>query len=149
MWNEIRKLLSGAAREATSDIDPKLAAATLLVEAALADGIYAKIEETMIRRALVKAFDLKEEACAALLEEAETVAEHSIDHYAFTTRIKALPAGQRRHLVRALWEVVFADGEESPFEDSFVRKIVPLLAVSDRESRFARQEALSRAHMLN
>jgi uncharacterized tellurite resistance protein B-like protein len=148
MWDKIKSAFSSGDHNTNSDaLDPKLAAAALLVEAALADGIYAEIEQDIICKAVQKAFALEEADCDALMEQAEQLAEQSVDHYAFTSRIKTLPASQRVALVGSLWDVVFADGEESPFEDAFVRKIVPLLAVNDRDSRFARKEAMQRANI--
>lgn len=146
MWEKIRSMFGSDDTAGNHDApEPRLAATALLVEAALADGIYADVEEDMICAALADAFELDEQQCRDLIEEAEQLVERSVDHYIFTAQVKRLPARQRQRLVRALWRVVFADGEESPFEDAFVRRIVPLLAVSDRDSRFARQDARAEA----
>jgi uncharacterized tellurite resistance protein B-like protein len=42
-------------------------------------------------------------------------------------------------LLEALWTVVLTDGERDPHEDALMRKLAPLIAVSDRESAEARR----------
>ena len=37
--------------------------------------------------------------------------------------------------------VALADGEKSPFEDAFLRRVAPLLGVDDRERAYARARA--------
>ncbi len=116
-----------------------VAAAALLVEAALADGIYAQIEAQVIREAVATSFSLDAEAAARLVEEAEALAERAVDHHRFTTIVKHAPMAERVALIEALWRVAFADGEESPFEEAFVRRIANLIHVPPREARLARQ----------
>ncbi|MCG8442618.1 MAG: TerB family tellurite resistance protein [Caulobacterales bacterium] len=145
MLNAIKRLFEGSESEAPDEEDARLAAGALLVEAALADGIYADIESDVIKTVLRDIFQLSEEACAALLERAETAAEHAVDHHRFTKVAKTLPLPEREKLVESLWRIVFADDEECPFEDAFVRKVAPLLGVDDRASRLARQRVAREA----
>lgn len=121
--------------------EARVCATALLVEAALADGIYADIEEERIRQLVSSTFGLSEDKARRLLDEAEGLAEQAVDHHRFTKVVKKLPLAQREQIVEGLWRVVFADGEESPFEEAFVRKVAALLAVDDRASRLARQRA--------
>jgi uncharacterized tellurite resistance protein B-like protein len=43
-----------------------------------------------------------------------------------------------------LWEVVYADGVEHPYESSLMRRVTGLLHVSDQQSGAARQRVLER-----
>lgn len=143
MFDAIKKLMTGgASAETHSELDPHVAAAALLVEAALADGIYADVEAEKIGMILKSAFGLDDEAASAMQEKAEDLAENAADHHQFTKVVKAcLPASERVALVEQMWAVAMADGEKSPFEDSFIRRIAPLLAVDDRERVLARSRA--------
>lgn len=120
-------------------------AVALLVEAALADGIYADIEQARILAIIRDSFGLDDTAAAELLEAAESRAEMAVDHYTFTRVIKAhMPKAERVALIGNLWDVTYADGEESPFEDAFIRRVAALLAVTDHERAAAKRAALGR-----
>ncbi len=43
--------------------------------------------------------------------------------------------------MRALWQVVLADGERDHEEDALMRLLASLLGVNDRDSAIARQRA--------
>jgi len=143
MFDAIKKMMSGGEKAEThSELDPHVAATALLVEAALSDGIYADVEAEQIKSILMAAFNLDADAADTMLTQAEELAENAADHHQFTKVVKAcLPAPERIALVEHLWSVALADGEKSPFEDSFIRRIAPLLAVSDRERVLARSRA--------
>jgi uncharacterized tellurite resistance protein B-like protein len=142
MWSGIRKLLGGGkAPEAMAPLDEaRLFAATLMVEAALSDGIYADIESAQIREIIRTSFGVDATTARRLLDEAETLAEQAVDHHRFTNVVKRLPLEERESLVENLWKVVFADGEEAPEEQAIVRKLADLLHVDPRASRLARRK---------
>lgn len=149
MFEAIKKLFSGAQTESSEPVldanNAPVCAVALLVEGALADGIYADIEQDMILGIIRNVFSLEDEAARELLEAAESCAEMAVDHYAFTRVVKTgMPKAQRIALVGHLWDVTFADGEESPFEDAFIRRVAALLAVTDHERAHAKKAAISR-----
>ncbi len=147
MFEAIKKLFGGASgdeQKTAGSADARECAIALLVEAALSDGIYADIEQEMILGIIRDSFSLDGEAATALLESAETRAEMAVDHYAFTRVIKThMLKEERVALVGHLWDVTYADNEESPFEDSFIRRVAALLAVTDHE-RIAAKKAAQR-----
>jgi len=146
MFDSIKKWLSAPATDPHPELDPQIAAAALLVEAALADGVYADSEEIAIRACLITAFGLDEAQAAHILNKAEELAEEAVDHYRFTKVVKAcLGETERAAIVEHLWTITLADGEKSPFEEAFIRKVSPLLAVDDRERAFARSRAEAKA----
>lgn len=149
MFEAIKKFFGGEADQATAAAcdgeDARVCAVALLVEAALADGIYADIEQEMILNIIRKTFGLADAPASELLEAAETCAEMAVDHYAFTRVIKNnMPKTERVALIGHLWDVTFADGEESPFEDAFIRRVAALLAVTDHERAAAKKAAIGR-----
>lgn len=142
MFDALKRWLGSEPPVAHAEIDPKIAAAALLVEAALADGIYADVEENSIRQILKKSFDLDGDEARRVLSLAEELAEDAADHHRFTKVVKAcMPKAERIALVENMWAVALADGEKSDFEESFIRRVAPLLAVDDRERVFARSRA--------
>jgi uncharacterized tellurite resistance protein B-like protein len=142
MLRDIKKWFGKREAETRPELDPHVAATTLLVEAALSDGIYAECEEAQIKDTLAAAFLLDPDTVDNILDQAEELAESAIDHHRFTKVVKACLTEQERvALIEQLWLVALADGEKSPFEDAFVRRIAPLLGVDDRERIFARSRA--------
>lgn len=146
MFKSLKTLFGSTGAEPSPEIDPHVAAATLLVEAALADGIYADCEQDEIRETLEAAFKMKADKAADVLDQAEELAETAIDHHRFTKVVKSCLSEQERvALIEHLWMVALADGEKSPFEDAFLRRIAPLLGIDDRERVFARSRAEARS----
>lgn len=140
MLDAIKRLLSGEATETeTREHRVELAAAGLMVQAALSDGDYAEVERHQILQILQSGFELDEATAASLLDEAEGLAESAVDHHQFTRVIKDLPKAERMRFMTELWQVAFADGENDAHEDTLLRRLSPLLALSDRERIEARQ----------
>lgn len=143
MWSGIKKLLAGGGGQASDSGPPldeaRVCAATLMVEAALSDGIYADIESEQIRSIIATSFGVDAQTARRMLNEAEMRAEQAVDHHRFTNVVKQLPLEERERLVENLWKVVFADGEEAPEEEAMVRKLADLLHVDPRASRLARR----------
>ncbi len=121
--------------------DPKVAAAALLVETALSDGIYADIEEARILHVLTNTFAIDETEARSILSDAEDLAEHASGAHQYTKIVKSLPADACIRFIEGLYYVSFADGEKCPIEDAFVRHVASLLHVEDRDRAEARQRA--------
>lgn len=142
MFDKLKQIFGMDPVAARPELDPHVAATTLLVEAALADGIYADVEQDQIREILAAAFQFEPDAVDRVLDQAEQLAEGAIDHHRFTKVVKSCLSEQERiALVEQLWLVALADGEKSPFEDAFLRRVAPLLGIDDRERVFARARA--------
>lgn len=132
---------SSKPEEEADALTPELAAATLLVEAALTDGVYAEVESVAIRTVLQDAFGLSEDDARALRDRAEDEAENAIDAHRFTTQVKKLDEAQRLKVIEGLYLVAQADGDPCKFEDAFIRHIGSLLHIEDVARNQARQRA--------
>lgn len=130
-------------------IEPEVAAAALLVEAALADGIYADIESDQIVMILLESFDFDAARADDVLAQGEALAEEAVDAHQFTKHVKKLPMDQRIAIIEGLYLVALADGEKCPFEDAFIRQIAGLLYVADVPRAGARKRAEARAKASN
>lgn len=126
-------------------VDPQVAAAALLVEAALVDGIYADIESDQIAMILLESFDFDADKADAVLAEGEALAEESVGAHEFTKHVKKLPEEQRLRIIEGLYLVALADGEKCPIEDAFIRHVASLLHIEDVPRARARKRAEARS----
>lgn len=122
---------------------PQRAVAALLVEAAHVDGHYDAEERALVTALLGTMFGLDPAAAAALRDAGEVDQAAAPDLVRFTRVVKTrLSQADRRAVIEALWSVVLADGQRHPREDALLRRLAPLLGLSDHESAFARQRVI-------
>ena len=123
-----------------------MAAAGLLVEAALLDGEFSAAERDHIKELCLNQFELPADEAEALLETAEQQVAESVDVYGFLrVLMRNFDPGEQLQMVEMLWGVAYADGEVDPLESALIRRIVGMMAVTDRESGEARKRAQSKA----
>jgi len=128
--------------DAVDEIDEKQAMAALMVRIAKSDDDYAITECERIEAILSVLYSLPSAEAAKLRNQAETLEANAPDTVRFTRAIKdAVPYEGRFEVVRALWQVVLADGERDHEEDALMRLLASLLGVNDRDSAIARQRA--------
>jgi uncharacterized tellurite resistance protein B-like protein len=143
MLDFLRKLIEPT-DDRSAPRDPVEAVAALMVEAARADGDFDLGEREAIVRLLGALFDLDRIAAEAALRRGEAAQAAAADVVQFTRVVKTgLSAEERAALLEALWSVVFADGARDPHEDALMRKLAPLIAMTDRESAEERRRVLA------
>lgn len=121
------------ARRFSAD-DHRLALAALLVHLIAVDGVITEDERTRLRQVLSQHYDLDPKETEALVAEARRSDEDAVDLYGFTSVLKRmLDADGRAKAVEMMWELVFADGKISEFEDNMVWRVAELLGVSPRD----------------
>ena len=124
------------------EIDEKQAMAALMVRIAKSDDDYAIAECERIDAILSILYGLSPTEASSLRNDAEALEADAPDTVRFTRAIKeAVPYEDRFEVVRALWQVVLADGERDHEEDALMRLLASLLGVNDRDSAIARKEA--------
>ena len=125
---------------AANDARPALAA--LLVRLARTHEDYAESEKNQIDQILAERYAIEAPEARALREGAEDVEAATSDTVHFTRLIKAaIPYEDRFALVVDLWRLVLADGNRDHTENQFLRLVVKLVGVNDRDSGLARQQA--------
>lgn len=140
MFGDLLKRLTQPESDALPDEDARLALTALLVRIARADNDYSAGEKARIDKITARRYGLGPGAVGALREEAEALEAEAPDTVRFTRAIKdAVPYGERLSVVKAMWEVVLADGSRAQEEDALVRMASNFLGVSDRDSNLARQ----------
>ena len=126
----------------TEEITAPLALAALMVRIAKSDDDYATAECERIDAVLSVLYSLSTTQASALRLRAEALEADAPDTVRFTRAIKEeVPYEQRFDVVRALWQVVLADGARDDEEDALMRLLASLLGVNDRDSAIARQQA--------
>ena len=124
------------------EINASQAMAALMVRIAKSDDDYAIAECERIDAILSVLYSLSAAEASALRLQAETLEANAPDTVRFTRAIKEeVPYEERFNVVRALWQVVLADGERDHEEDALMRLLASLLGVNDRDSAIARQRA--------
>ena len=141
MFADLLKRLTQTDTEDLPDEDARLALTALLVRIARSDNEYSSDEKTRIDKINAQRYGLGPGAVSALREEAEALEAEAPDTVRFTRAIKdAVPYEDRLSVVKALWEVVLADGSRAQEEDALVRLVTKFLGISDRDSALARQD---------
>jgi len=122
------------------DSDYRLAAAALLVHVVTLDGAMSEAARHKLRAVLQSAFGLDDAATTELIAAAGAADREAVDLYHFTRLInRALDEGGRRRMVEMMWEIVYADGRVTEFEDNAIWRASDLLGVSSRERIGLRQ----------
>ena len=124
------------------DISASEAMAALMVRIAKSDDDYSITEIARIDAVLGLLYQLSADQAAKLRQTAEALEAEAPDTVRFTRAIKEeVPYDERFDVVRALWQVVLADGASDSEEDALMRLLASLLGVNDRDSALARKQA--------
>jgi uncharacterized tellurite resistance protein B-like protein len=128
--------LTGSAKHAErfAENDYRVAAAALLVHAATIDGAMAPVEREKLHSVLKERFSLDDAATEELIDEGAEAEHDAVDLYHFTSLIgRSMDEPGRAKVVEMLWQIVYADGKVTEFEDNLVWRVADLLGVSSRE----------------
>lgn len=131
-------------QSATEDVEHSLRVATavLLVEVVRADFTVQTAEKARLRQLLERQFSLPEDELDALLDEAESDADHlvSIQHI---TRLlnENYDHAMKVRVVEMMWQLVYADGYKDHYEEHLIRQVAELLYLSHAEFIQARHKA--------
>jgi uncharacterized tellurite resistance protein B-like protein len=90
-------------------------------------------------------FSLNAELTEELIEAAVAADREAVDFYHFTHLLmRTVDEKGRLRVVEMLWEMAFADGGISEFEDNMLWRVADLLAVSSRDRIALRQQVTGR-----
>ena len=135
-------LFASKSPDSTRDISASQAMAALMVRIAKSDDDYSTTEIARIDAVLGLLYSLTADQAADLRQTAEALEAEAPDTVRFTRAIKEeVPYEERFNVVRALWQVVLADGARDAEENALMRLLASLLGVNDRDSALARQQA--------
>jgi uncharacterized tellurite resistance protein B-like protein len=119
---------------AFDDSGYRLAATALLIHVISLDGEPSDAEKKKLHGLIESRFGLDPGTADQLIASATRVEGEAVDLYHFTSVImRQVDAEGRLRIVEMMWELVYADGEVSEFEDNVVWRAADLLAVSSRD----------------
>jgi uncharacterized tellurite resistance protein B-like protein len=119
---------------AFDDTGYQLAATALLIHVVSLDGEPSDAERKKLHGLIESRFSLDSGTADRLIASATRVEGEAVDLYHFTSVImRQVDEAGRLRIVEMMWELVYADGEVSEFEDNVVWRAADLLAISSRD----------------
>ncbi|MET0221620.1 MAG: TerB family tellurite resistance protein [Tardiphaga sp.] len=112
----------------------RLAATALLIHVISLDGQPSALETAKLHSLIEQRFELDPGTADRLITAATLVEGEAVDLYHFTSVImRVVDEPGRIRLIEMMWELVYADGKVSEFEENVVWRAADLLAVSARD----------------
>jgi uncharacterized tellurite resistance protein B-like protein len=116
------------------DTGYRLAATALLIHVISLDGEPSETERRKLHSLIESHFGLDRGTAGRLIASATQVEGEAVDLYHFTSVImRSVDEDGRRRIVEMMWELVYADGQVTEFEDNVVWRASDLLGVSSRD----------------
>ncbi len=128
--------ITGAEKESASfdETETRLAAAALLVHVVVSDSEFNPAENERLRQVLSYRFAMEPGDAEKLIEAATRADNEAVDLYQFTSVLNRLLDDEgRKRIVEMMFEVAYADGQLSEFEDNVVWRAAELLHIPSRE----------------
>lgn len=139
---------AGGASPVLSDHQKQLAVAALLIEVAMADHQFSETELHNMGVILERKFSLSQDEQADLINLAKNETNHATSLHQFTQLINQYcTAEEKFNLMKAMWEMAYADGNLDKYEDYVIRKVADLIYVPHTE--FIRAKSLVKASLLS
>ncbi len=139
MLDRLRQFISDVVspsdqKRAFDETDYRLAATALLIHVISLDGEPSEIETRKLHALLEFRFQLDPGVADTLIAEAMRAEGEAVDMYHFTSVImRSVDEPGRLRIIEMMWELVYADGHASEFEESVLWRAADLLGVSSRE----------------
>lgn len=112
----------------------KLAATALFIHVISLDGEPSDVEIRKLHELIETRFGLDPGTANKLITSATLAEGEAVDLYQFTSVLmRSLTDEDRLRIVEMMWELVYADGRVSEFEENVVWRAADLLAISSRD----------------
>jgi uncharacterized tellurite resistance protein B-like protein len=131
----ITEIVSPDAQQRVFDeTDYRLAATALLIHIVSLDGEPTAVERRKLHSLIETSFKLDPGTADRLIVSATRAESDAVDLYRFTSVImREVDEAGRRRIVEMMWEMVFADGRITEFEDNVLWRAADLLGISGRD----------------
>ena len=114
--------------------DSRLAVAALLVHSMTIDGATSEAERAKLHDLLTRRFGISGSDLDLLVRDATEAENDAVDLYRFTSVLKRQMSEEERiRVIENLWEIAYADGVSSEFEENLVWRVAELLGVNARD----------------
>lgn len=108
----------------------QLAVAALLIEVALADQRLSEVELHSLTIILERKFSLAKDELTELIDLAKDETTRATSLHQFTQIVNQHCAMEEKFgLMKAMWEIAYADGDLDKYEDYMIRKVADLIYV--------------------
>ncbi len=123
-----------AESRAFDESDYRLAATALLIHVISLDGEPTQAERRKLHSLIESHFGLDRGTADRLIASATRAEGEAVDLYHFTSVImRSLDEDGRKRIVEMMWELVYADGQVTEFEDNVLWRASDLLGVASRD----------------
>lgn len=140
MFDSLRQFIadvvspSATDQQTFDDTGYRLAATALLIHVISLDGEPTAIEKQKLHSLIETRFGLDPGTADRLIAAATLEEGQAVDLYHFTSVImRAVDETGRARIIEMMWELVYADGRVSEFEDNVVWRAADLLGISTRD----------------
>lgn len=140
MFDSLRQFISDVVsptaheQQSFDDTGFKLAATALLVHVVSLEGAPSDVEKAKLHDLIESRFKLDAGTADRLIVAATAEESDAVDLYHFTSVImRAVDEAGRLRIIEMMWEMVYADGKVSEFEDNVVWRAADLLGISSRD----------------
>jgi len=140
MLDKLRQFISdvispaGETHRHFDETDYRLAATALLIHVISIDGAPSEAETRKLHSLLEYRFQLDPGTADLLIADATLVEGEAVDLYHFTSIImRSVNEAGRLRIIEMMWELVYADGRVSEFEENVVWRAADLLGISSRD----------------
>lgn len=117
-----------------SEDDSRLAVAALLVHSMTIDGATSDVERAKLEDLLTRRFGISGADLELLVKDAVVAENDAVDLYRFTSVLKRqMSEAERIRVIENLWEIAYADGASTEFEENLVWRVAELLGVAARD----------------
>jgi uncharacterized tellurite resistance protein B-like protein len=131
---------------AFDETDYRLAATALLIHIVSLDGEPTPTEKRKLHSLIESNFKLDPGTADRLIASATRAENDAVDLYRFTSVImREVDEKGRLRIVEMMWEMVFADGKVTEFEDNVLWRAADLLGISGRD-RIELKHAVTERH---
>ncbi len=87
----------------------------------------------MLHALLKRRFELDDAATGRLIDAATVAEQEAIDLYHFTSLLnRTLDEESRLRLIEMMWQIAYADGRVTEFEDNLIWRAADLLGISSQ-----------------
>ncbi|MDN2663011.1 TerB family tellurite resistance protein [Psychromonas sp. 14N.309.X.WAT.B.A12] len=130
MIAKIKQFLNSMIPPDSPEFDKSLAIVCLLCEVCVADHQSASEEETAVVHTLQKLLNIDANNASRLLQEGMKEVSASNSVFDFTSQLGELDSDARIDVIKAMWEIAYADGHLDEMEEALIRKVASLLYVN-------------------
>lgn len=140
MFDRLRQFITdvvspaAADSQAFDDDSERLAATALFIHVISLDGAPSEIEKQKLHALVESRFGLDSGTANRLIASATLAEGDAVDLYRFTSVIlRSVDEEGRRRIIEMMWELVYADGNITEFEENVLWRAADLLAVPARD----------------